>query len=381
MKNKPSLLAAQISFIKKFVWKQHRNKLSENDTVLIEQFLLRIKIDSRRQGFTSDQAIEIARPHIAKWAPWYDVESFPWKSGDEITLLSGKALGEAIALTERVWWQCKPKRGGAGITPIDKGTDPQVKKWVQAARDKTAKRLSAKQKTKRAAVRKSLETEVRRLLKEGLSYQDIADKFQAEYKERPSAKGGIIHVWTERQVAGFDPDRDNPDHKRKIDTERKRMKRNSNEAILQDLKKQKDAFEETRRLIYMLHFNGKGCASIARILNKRKRPSRKGGKWHETSVRRELKARTGGTQNVQLSRSVMPRSTMEVERGSKLSQETAVETLQEDGIQRAEGGNIVPFPSKAGREKPTDWLRALEWSDESERFYKSSPAPSFVEAA
>jgi hypothetical protein len=288
MANKTSLQAIQNAFLKRLIWKRYRNDIPENEQtkILLDQIMLRIKIDSRKQGFSPDQAMDIARPYIAKWAPWYDVESFPWKSRDKIKLLRAKALGEAITLTEREWWQCKPKRGGAGVTPIDKGKDQQVQEWIRAARHKSADKRNEKLKTKRKAVREILETEVRRLLNQGLSYEGIAEQFHAEHMAHPSAKG--IHIWTERQVAGFDPDRDNPDHKRKIDTERKRMKRNSITAILQDLKKQKDAFEETRRLIYTLHFERHGYGTIARVLNERKRPSRKGGKWVKSMVKREL---------------------------------------------------------------------------------------------
>jgi hypothetical protein len=329
----PKLLATQIAFLKRLIWKRHRNKIpkSEQGTILIEQILLRIKIDSRSKGFSPNQAIEIARPLIAKWAPWYDVESFAWKSRDKIKLLSAKALGEAIGLTERLWWRCKPDRGGGGVTPFDKGTDPEVQKWIRDARHKSADKRNLKLQRKRKAVRKILETEVRRCLRQGLSYQDVAEKFQAEHWTHPSAKG--LHIWTERQVAGFDPDRDNPDHKRKIDTERKRMKRNSITAILQDLKKQKDAFEETRRLIYTLHFEGHGYGTIARILNERKRPSRKGGKWVKSMVKRELERVLEGYSKCPTITSGYIKGQMVGERDGKLSQAVAAEAQQEENAE------------------------------------------------
>jgi hypothetical protein len=332
MANKISLSAVQNAFLKRLFWKRFRNKIpkTEQTNIMLDQFCLRIKIDSRNRGFDPEQAMAIAKSYIAKRAPWYDVEAFPWTTRDKIKLLNSKALGEAIGLTERLWFQCKPRRGGAGIDPIDKGTDPEVQEWIRAAQRKSADKRNEKLKADRKALRKTLETEVRRLLKEGLSYTDIAEKFHAEQREHPAASG-IIHIWTERKVAGFDPDRDNPDHKRKIDTERKRMKRNSITAILQDLKKQKDAFEETRRLVYTLHFEGMGYASIARILNERKRPSQKSGKWHATSVKRELeRLHMGYTKCPTIPSGYNSRGNMDSERASRLSQEIAAETQQEE---------------------------------------------------
>jgi hypothetical protein len=282
--NKISLQAVQNAFLKRLIWKRYRNRIPENEqnTILIEQFLLRIKIDSRKQGFDPDQATEIARPYVAKRAPWYDVESFPWKSRDKIRLLRAKALGEAIALTEREWFQCKPIRGGAPVIPINKGSDPQVREWIKAAQRKSADKRNRKLKTQRKAVREILETEVRRLLRQGLSYEAITKKFQDEHRAHPSPKG--IQIWTERQVFAFDPDRKKPDHKRKFEAERKRMKRYA----MTGRERKAAQIEETRRIIYALHFEGDGHASIARILNERKIPSRRGGKWHKKSVKREL---------------------------------------------------------------------------------------------
>ena len=292
----------------------------------------------------------IAKSYIAKRAPWYDVGALQWKSRDKIKLLNSKALGEAIGLTERLWFQCKPDRGGAGVTPFDKGTDPQVQEWIRAAQRKSADRRNAKLMNKRKAIRKTLETEVRRLLKRGLSYQDIAKQFHAEHRAHPSAEG--LHIWTERQVAGFDSDRDNPDHKRKIDTERKRMKRNSITAILQDLKKQKDAFEETRRLVYTLHFEGMGYASIARILNERKRTSQKGGKWHATSVKQELeRLHRGYTKCPTIPSGYNSRDKVVRERAGKLSQAAAAETQQEGSTR-----------GKVATDQAKDQSLLLEWS-------------------
>jgi hypothetical protein len=287
--------------------------------------------------------MEIARPHIAKWASWYDVDSFAWKSRDKIKLLGSQALGEAIGLTERLWFQCKPRRGGAGIVPIDKGTDKQVREWIEAARHKSAEKRNLKLQRKRQAVRDSLETEVRQLLKEGLSYHDIAERFQAEHLEHPSAKG--IHIWTERQVFAFDPDRKNPEHKRKFEAERKRMKRQA----MTPRERKEAQIEEARRMIYAMHSEGVGYASIARILNEQKIPPRSiraGAKWHKSSVKRELDDTLGhfcyicrrvhgghgGTQKCPLSPSDYTRGNMTGERGSKLSQAATAETQQEENI-------------------------------------------------
>jgi hypothetical protein len=210
MANKISLSAVQNAFLKRLIWKRHHNKIPETEQtrILIEQILLRIKIDSRRQGFDPDQAMDIARPYIAKVAPWYDVESFPWKSRDKLKLLRSKALGEALAITERECFLCKPRRGGVGSTPIDKGKDKQVQEWIRAAQRQSGDKRNAKRKAERKEIRESLEAEVRQLLKRGSSYEDIAKTFDAEHMAHPSARG--IHIWTERQVFAFDPDRRTP---------------------------------------------------------------------------------------------------------------------------------------------------------------------------
>jgi hypothetical protein len=141
MKNKPSIQAVQNAFLKRLIWKRYRNKIPKTELtkILLDQFCLRIKIDSRNRGFDPEQAIAIAKSYIAKRAPWYDVEAFQWKSRDRIRLLRSKALGEAISLTEREWWHCKPLRGGAAITPIDKGKDKQVQEWIRAAQRKVSR--------------------------------------------------------------------------------------------------------------------------------------------------------------------------------------------------------------------------------------------------
>ena len=48
MANKISLSAIQNAFLKRLIWKRYRNRIPENEQtrVRIEQFLLRIKIDS-----------------------------------------------------------------------------------------------------------------------------------------------------------------------------------------------------------------------------------------------------------------------------------------------------------------------------------------------
>ena len=106
--------AVQIAFLKRFVWKRYRNRIPKNEqgTILIDQFCSGSRSIPVIKDFSPDQAMEIARPYIAKWAPWYDVEFFPWKSRDKIKLLNAKALGEAIGLTERLWWRCKPVEAG-----------------------------------------------------------------------------------------------------------------------------------------------------------------------------------------------------------------------------------------------------------------------------
>jgi hypothetical protein len=197
MANRPSLLVVQNAFLKQLFWKRFRNKIpkTEQTNIMLDQFCLRIKIDSRNRGFDPEQAMAIAKSYIAKRAPWYDVELFPWTTRDKIKLLSSKALGEAISLTEREWWHCKPIRGGAGITPIDNGKDKQVQEWIRAARRKSSDKRNEKLRAERKELRESLETGVRQLLKEGLSYTDIAKQFHAEHQEHPSAKG--IHIWTD----------------------------------------------------------------------------------------------------------------------------------------------------------------------------------------
>jgi Recombinase len=349
MANKTSLQAVQNAFLKRLIWKRYRNRIPENKqtTILLDQFVLRIKIDSRKQGFNSDQAIDIAKPYIAKWAPWYDVESFPWKSRDKIKLLRAEALGEAIALTEREWFQCKPIRGGAAITPIDKGKDRQVQEWIKTAQRKSAEKRNEKLKNKRKAVRKILQTEVRRLLKQGLSYEGLAKQFQDEHRAHPSAKG--IHIWTERQVFAFDPDRKKPEHKRKFEAERKRMKRHAMTG-----REQKAAqIEEARRSIYALHFEGEGHASIARILNERKIPSRRGSKWHKKSVKRELAEGDKGGQKCPVSMTDYTKGNMVRERADRLSQAVAAETLQEEGmlsISIEDRGQVLP------RSRNSEWF-------------------------
>jgi hypothetical protein len=324
MKNKkipPKLVATQIAFLKRFVWKRCRNKLSENEqnTILIEQFCLRIKIDSRAQGFSPDQAMEIARPHVTKWAPWYDVDSFAWKSRDKIKLLGAQNLGEAISLTEWEWYLCKPRRGGGGVTPIDKGKDIYVQAWMENARRQSAEKRNLKLQNERKDMRKILETEVRRLLNEGFSYGAIAERFQTERRKHPTAKG--IHVWTRRHVFAFDPDRKDPDHKWLYELGLAREKRDAQ-------------IEKARRMIFAMHLEGDGYETIARVLNKRKIPSRMGGKWNKTMVKRELVRGTQeGTQNRPFPRPIIPRSKMVGERADKASQAADAVTRQEENIE------------------------------------------------
>jgi hypothetical protein len=329
MANKISLSAIQNAFLKRLIWKRYRNRIPENEQtrVLIEQFLLRIKIDSRNQGFDPDQAIDIARPYIAKVASWYDVESFPWKSRDKLKLLRSKALGEALAITERECFLCKPRRGGVGITPIDAGKDKQVQQWIRAAQRKSADKRNAKLRAERREIRESLETEVRRLVGQGLSYTDIAERFANEHRDHPSARG--IHIWTERHVFAFDPDRKNPEHKRKFEAERKRMKRQA----MTGRERKAAQIEEARRLIYALHFEGEGHASIARILNEWKIPSRRGGKWHKKSVKRELAEGDKGGRKRPVSPVDYTEGQMTGERAGRQSPAISGQTLRGRGIQ------------------------------------------------
>jgi hypothetical protein len=268
MASKASLQTIQNSFLKRLFWKRFRNRIPETEQtkIMLDQFCLRIKIDSRNRGFDPEQAMAIAKSYIAKRAPWYDVEAFQWKSRDKIKLLPSKALGEAISLTEREWWHCKPLRGGAGVTPIDNGKDKQVQEWIRAARRKSSDRRNEKLKSKRKALRETLEPEVRQLLKEGLSYTDIAERFQAEQRDHPPTSG--VHVWTERQVFAFDPERKEPEHQRRYKAERKRMQR----VAMTGRERKAAQIEKVWRIIYALHSEGEGHASIARILNERKTP-------------------------------------------------------------------------------------------------------------
>jgi hypothetical protein len=332
MKNKkkisPKLLAAQIRFLKRLIWNRLRNRIRKDDQgmVLIEQLLLRIKIHSRAQGFSPDQAMDIARPYIAKVAPWFDFDSFPWKSGDKIKFLNAKAFGEAISLTERECYLYKP----APFTPIDKGKDKQVQKWIRAARDKSAAKRNAKRKTDRKEIRESLEAEVRQLLKDGLSYTDIAERFEAEDREHPSPTSGIVlQKWNERKVFAFDPDRKNPEHQRKFKAERQRMKRDA----MTGRERKAAEIEKTRRMIHAMHLEGDGYGTIAKVLNERKIPSRAGGKWHRKSVQRELAGVDRCTQKRTVSPVDYTKGKMDVERGSKASQAASAETLQDRYIQ------------------------------------------------
>jgi hypothetical protein len=54
--------------------------------------------------------------------------------------------------------------------------------------------------------------------------------------------------------------------------------------------------EKARRMIHAMHFEGAGYASIAGALNERKIPSRRGGKWVKSMVKRELAEVLKGTQ-------------------------------------------------------------------------------------
>jgi hypothetical protein len=86
--------------------------------------------------------------------------------------------------------------------------------------------------------------------------------------------------------------------------------------------------EEARRSIYALHFEGEGHASIARILNERKIPSRRGSKWHKKSVKRELAEGDKGGQKCPVSMTDYTKGNMVRERADRLSQAVAAETLQ-----------------------------------------------------
>jgi hypothetical protein len=308
---------------------RHRGRIpnTELNRIALDQYCLRLKIDARKQGLSPDHAIDTARDYLAKRATWYDIESFPWKSRDKIKLLSAKALGEALVFTEREWWYLKSERGGVPIIPIDKGKDALVREWIQAARNKSAKKRSNKLKAERAAVRKVLETEVRELLKQGLSYTDIAERFDADHIEHPSARG--IHIWTERQVFAFNPDRKNPEHKRKYQAERKGAKRQA----MTGRERKAANIEKARDMIFAMYLEGYSTRSISSILNKRKIPSRMGRKWHQMSVQRELGRDNRRQQKCPLSLTADTRYEPVRERDAKLSQAAAVETRQEEYIQ------------------------------------------------
>jgi hypothetical protein len=250
--------------------------------------------------------------------------------------LRSKPFGEAIALTERECFLCKPRRGGAGITPIDKGKDKLVQAWIRAAQRRSADKRNEKLKNKRKAVREILEAGVRQLLKEGLSYGDIAEQFGDEHMAHPSATG--IHIWTERHVFAFDPERKNPEHKRKFKAERQRMKRQA----MTGRERKAAQIEEARRMIHAMHFEGIGYASIARILNERKIPSRKDGKWVKSMVKRELVGVLKGTQKRTVSMVDYTKRQMTSERDDRQSLATAAEPLQAKDFQ-GEGIQSEPF--------------------------------------
>ena len=290
-KYKHTPISVLIRFLKRLIWRRWRKKIPENEltTILIEQILVRIKIDSRRRKLDPKTSPDLA--YIASRAPWYDVDAFPWTSPDTITLLGPGAFGEAISLTEWEWWCCRPTRGGPAIVPIDKGQDIHVEAWRENMRWHTAKARSANNKSERAKDHKKIATEVQALLRKGLTYMDIATRFNDEGK-RPQFASGIGFEWTERKVAGYDPDTSDPDHRRRIEAERKRIQRQLSKALEQAVLKN-TRIAMTRRTIVMMRLEGCGYGTIAKRLNELKIPSKEGGKWVRSIVKRELESVPG----------------------------------------------------------------------------------------
>jgi hypothetical protein len=350
VKNRATLQAAQIAFLKRFIWKAHRNKIPKTDqgTILIEQILLRFKIDARKRGLSPEQAMDIARPYIVKWATWYDFDSFVWNGRDAIKLLGPYELGEAIGLTERLWFLIKPRRGNGGVIPFDKGRDPQVQEWIEAAKKKSADERKDKRKARRSELRDGLETDVRKLLAQGLTYHAIADRFQAELRERPTREG--ILFWTERHVFNFNPDRKNPEHKRQYEAELMRMKR---QQAMTGRERKAAEIEKTRRMIHAMHAEGMGYGTIARELNYREIPSRAGGKWHRKSISRELSSVDRCRQKCPESPATYTRGTTDREKAARKSQAANAVTQQEGYIGRlhqANHANDISMPRQSWSE-------------------------------
>jgi Recombinase len=342
----PKLLAVQNAFLKRLIWKRYRNRIPENDLtkIVLDQFCLRLKIDARVQGLSPEHAIVRARDYLAKRAPWFDVEAFQWKSPDKIKLLGAVAFGEAISLTERECFLCRP----APFTPIDKGKDKEVQKWIREAQDKSAKKRSKKLKAKRAGARKELEADVRRLLKEGSSYRDIAQQFNNERREPHTSP--VMNDWTPRKVFAFDPDRKSPEQKRIYQAELKRMARNP----ITELKRNADRIEKAQSLIRELHFQGAGYGTIARYLNEHKIKSQKGGKWHRNAVKREVERVHEVYTKCPRSPSVYTGMRIGIENDCKVVPEIAAETQQEGNIQRED--------TDQGKVATKDKCLAMEWS-------------------
>jgi hypothetical protein len=276
----------QIGFIKRIIWKRHGNKLPETEanTALLDQLCLRFKMDARDfNGSDHDKALATAKEYLQRRATWYDVDSFAWKSRDNVKLLRSKQLGELISLTEWEWYQWKPSRGDGGIVPIDKGTDIYVAALRENKRRDAAREVALRRKSERSEIRKLLESDVARLLADGLSYRQIADIFQ---KQRRYRQQSGPTMWEMRDVFAFDPDRKDPERKRRYE---------------QELLPEKHAaqVDKVLRIIRAMHSQGDGYGTIAKALNQRGVPSRKGCKWTRTMVKRELvKASSGCTQEV-----------------------------------------------------------------------------------
>jgi hypothetical protein len=108
------------------------------------------------------------------------------------------------------------------------------------------------------------------------------------------------------------------------------MKRMKRQQPMTGRERKAAEIEKTRRMIYAMHLEGAGYASIARVLNERKIPSRRDGKWNKSMVKRELEGVLKGTQKCPLSPSVYTKVQMQGESAERLSLETAAAPLQDN---------------------------------------------------
>ncbi len=231
------LIGMQIGFLKKLVRTRYNNRIPQDDAiglVIIHQFLIRIKMDARADAFP-DHGLSQGRKYLRRWAPWFDIHSFPWQTRDNVHYLDGTTLGHAIALSWREWYGCKPKRGSAGIRPAAP-VDIEVKQWLLHDRTESAIRSADKQAKKkraeRAIIRRAVESDVEKFLAQDRTLWDIAEIFNSHRREHPSL--GEIDTWTPRMVCGFDKGRNSPERKQERAAERYVQRRSQARGIESD---------------------------------------------------------------------------------------------------------------------------------------------------